>query len=344
MCQDHRVTSARILHAPTDVGGHARGLALAERELGLKSDVAVFTLGPFGYEADIDLRAGVDRSLPVRFMRRGAFLREALERYDVFHFNFGQTLMQVRQLGHVIDELPLLRRRDKAVIVTYQGCDVRPFTHCFCRQASCAVESPYRQLAADRALRYANRVCYLNPDLGQFLPGARFVPYANVDARAMAPAPEPPDRDEVVVVHAPTNRAVKGSRHVVEAIDALREDGVAVRLVLLEGMTRDEVLRRAADADLVVDQLLIGWYGGFAVEAMALAKPVLCAIDQEANPFGAQLPIVHATPATLAERIRELAGDRARRRELGLAGRRFAETVHDPRAVARQVLDGIVAL
>jgi len=32
----------RILHAPADVGGHAAGLAHAERELGMRSDVAVF--------------------------------------------------------------------------------------------------------------------------------------------------------------------------------------------------------------------------------------------------------------------------------------------------------------
>lgn len=334
----------RILHAPADVGGHARGLALAERELGLASDVAVFSPGPYGYVADIDLQAGVNRPLPVRLARRASFLRRALERYDVFHFNFGQTLVQVRQLGHVVDELPLLRRRGKTVIVTYQGCDVRPYERCFCGQASCRAESPYRQPAAQRALRYADRVCFLNPDLGTWLPGARFVPYANVDARTIVPAPPAAPTDELVVVHAPTSRAIKGSDHVLAAIAALRADGVAVRLELLERLPHDEVLRRTAAADLVVDQLLLGWYGGFAVEAMALAKPVLCAIDPTANPFGAELPIVPATPQTLAARIAELAADPDRRRALGAAGRRFAETVHDPRAVARQVLEGLVAL
>ena len=35
-----------ILHAPADVGGNAYGLSRAERELGLDSDVAVFSPGP----------------------------------------------------------------------------------------------------------------------------------------------------------------------------------------------------------------------------------------------------------------------------------------------------------
>jgi hypothetical protein len=334
----------RILHAPADVGGNARGLAAAERELGFHSDVAVFSPGPFGYRADIDLRAGADRPLPVRFARRGVFLAQAIGAYDVFHFNFGQTLLQLRQLGRVVDELPVLRRLGKTVIVTYQGCDVRPFAECHCRNPVCAEATAYRGPAAERALRYADRVFYLNPDLGRWLPGAQFVPYASFDPRSVTPAPPPEDRSEVVVVHAPTDRAVKGSRHVEEAVAALRADGVAVRLELLEGLSRDELVRRTADADLVVDQLLLGWYGGFAVEAMALAKPVLCSIDDGGNPFGADLPIVRATPATLADRIRELTADPARRREVGLACRRFVETVHDPRAVARQVLDGLAPL
>jgi hypothetical protein len=259
----------------------------------------------------------------------------------VFHFNFGQTLLQVRQLGQVMDELPLLRRLGKRVIVTFQGCDVRPFLHCFCRRPHCAATTGYRQPAADRALRYADRVLYLNPDLGRWLPGGEFMPYASFDPRSVQPVP-PIERDELVVVHAPTDRAVKGTRHVVEAVAALQAEDVPVRLVLLEGMTREQVVGAMADADVVVDQLLLGWYGGIAVEAMALAKPVVCAIDDAANPFGSDLPIVRANPGTLADVLRRLAADPARRRAAGAAGRQFAERVHDPCRVARRVLEGLV--
>ena len=49
--------------------------------------------------------------------------------------------------------------------------------------------SPYRGLAARRALAHADRVLYLNPDLGRWVPGGEFFPYANVDPRAIEPAP-----------------------------------------------------------------------------------------------------------------------------------------------------------
>jgi hypothetical protein len=334
----------RILHAPADIGGHARGLSLAERELGLHSDVAVFSPQRWGYAADIDLRAGIDVPVPVRMARRATFLREAIERYDVFHFNYGQTLMQVRQLGRVIDELPLLRSRGKKVLVTFQGCDLRPFSECFCRRPACVKTSPYRRLAGERALAHADRVLYLNPDLGRHLDGGEFFPYANVDPRAIEPVPFRSESGELVVVHAPTDRAIKGSRHVIEAVELLRAEGVPVRLDLLEGLTHDEVRARTAAADVVVDQLMIGWYGGFAVEAMALAKPVLCFIRESENPFGAGLPVVRASPSTLVERLRELLTDPARRREAGESGRRFVEREHDPRVLARRALAGLVEL
>jgi hypothetical protein len=333
-----------ILHAPADVGGNAYGLSRAEREFGLRSDVAVFAPGPFGYGFDVDLRAGVDQPIWRRLARRAAFLRRASREYDVFHFNFGLTLMQVRQLGVVLDELALLKRAGKTVLVTYQGCDVRPKASCPCRHPECFEGARYRQPAADRALRLADRVFFLNPDLREWLPGATFIPYASVDPRSIQPAPLP-ERDELVVAHAPSDRQVKGTRHVEEAVAKLQQEGHPVRLDLIEGVTRDEVLARVAQADVVVDQLLIGWYGAFAVEAMALGRPVLAYIredEPEDNPFGAELPIVRTTAAALADDL--LALDRQRRLELGAAGRRFAERHHDPRQIARTVLDGIVDL
>ena len=77
---------------------------------------------------------------------------------------------------------------------------------------------------------------------------------------------------------------------------------------------------------------------------MALAKPVVCFIREDENPFGQALPIVRASPTTLVDRLRELLSDRARLRELGEAGRRFVESEHDPRKLARRALEGIAVV
>lgn len=338
------MSAPRILHTPFDVGGQARGLSLAERELGLTSDVVVFRAQRWGYENDLDLNAAIPVSLPVRMARRAQFLRIALNRYDIFHFNFGRTLLQMRQFGQVIDELPLLRRRGKTILVTYQGCDARTFPNCHCRNPSCIAATAYRERSAERFLRHADRIFYLNPDLEKFLPGARFLPYANVDPHAVRPRPPEVDRAEVVVAHAPTDRVLKGTNHVIQAVASLRAEGLPIRLELHENIERTEVLERVGHADIVVDQLVMGWYGGFSVEAMALAKPVICFIEEAGNPFGDRLPIVRATPTTLVDALRGLVREPTQRRAIGLASREFVEREHDPRRVAREALEGLVRL
>lgn len=329
----------RILHAPADVGGHAHGLSRAERELGFESDVAVVAPGPFGYEFDIDLDAGVDRPVWQRLARRASYLRRAVRRYDVFHFNFGLTLLTVRQLGVVFDELAWLKRMGKTVFMTYQGCDARPKEHCPCRRPQCYADTRYRIPAAKRALAHADRVFYVNPDLRRWLPGGGFTPYASVDARRLEPRPEA--EGEIVIAHAPTDVDIKGTRFVVAAVESLRAEGLPVRLDLIEGASQAEVLERCGAAHVVVDQLFLGWYGALAVEAMALERPVLayvCEREPEDNPFGSELPVVRTSQDTLADDLRRLVADAGLRREVGAAGRRFAATAHDPRRIAREIL------
>ena len=333
-----------ILHAPADVAGNAYGLSRAERELGLASDVAIFAPSGRGYRFDIDLRAGGDVPVWVRMLRRAKFLRWAVQEYDVFHFNFGLTILSVRQLGLVVDELTWLRRRGKTILFTYQGSDARPSSRCPCNDPEHRNWDRYRGLTSERALRYADRVFYLNPDLREWLPGASFLPYSSVDARSVEPHALA-ERGEVVVAHAPTDRDIKGTRHVLDAVGALQQEGVAVRLDLIEGVTNDVALARIAAADVLVDQLILGWYGAVAVEAMALGRPVMAYIREEEpddNPFGDRLPVVRTSVATLKEDLRALAADRDRRRELARRGRAFVEKEHDPRRIARRVLDGLV--
>lgn len=88
-------------------------------------------------------------------------------------------------------------------------------------------------------------------------------------------------------------------------------------------------------ADVVVDQMLIGSHGLFAAECMAMGKPVICWISefmQERYP--ASLPIVSANPATLTDKLRVLLLDAELRAELGARGRTYAAEYHDMHKIA----------
>jgi glycosyltransferase involved in cell wall biosynthesis len=342
---DDRLERMRILHTPTNVGGHPIGLSRAERELGLESEVVIFEPNPFGFEVDRSfVQNGVApwRTAPTRLR----FLVGAIRRYDVFHFNFGSSLLPAWGLPIGVDELPLLRRLGKIVIATFQGDDARPPDEWQVPPPDMRVGIERRRRhARARMLRYANRVFYLNPDLRQWLPGALFCAYASFDPRQVEPIPPRTD-GELTIVHAPSNRGAKGTEAVLAAVEQLRAGGTSLRLDLVEGVSRREALARYAKADIAIDQVRVGWYGGFAVEAMALGKPVLCYVkddDPGDNPFGDELPLVRTTAATLQDDLRALLHDGERRAKLGTAGRRFVERHHDPRRVARYVLDGLIA-
>jgi glycosyltransferase involved in cell wall biosynthesis len=124
------------------------------------------------------------------------------------------------------------------------------------------------------------------------------------------------------IVHAPNHRHVKGTEFLLRAIDDVRARGFACELQLVEGVPRAEALRMYRDADIIGDQFCIGAFGVFALEALALAKPVLTYLDEEhlATP-ALNLPIVNATPENLTAVLAVLIDIPELRIRLGEAGR-----------------------
>jgi glycosyltransferase involved in cell wall biosynthesis len=98
-----------------------------------------------------------------------------------------------------------------------------------------------------------------------------------------------------------------------------------------------------ARADIVVDQLNSETSGIFALEAMALGKPVLIEYRRDAlASFARDTPLVRVTAETLADELEALCGDPARRAELGARGAEFVRRVHDPARIA-PILERIYA-
>src|SRR5262249_496722 len=138
-------------------------------------------------------------------------------------------------------------------------------------------------------------------DAIRWVPDAEVVP-PGIDLRQYEPH-LPIDRGRPVVVHAPSSRRRKGTEHVIAACADLPVD-----LRIVEGLRDDEARKLYEQADIVVDQLNAGWYGLFAIEAMALGKPVVTFLHEEAvarteDAFGTTVPIVSATAETLTAHL-----------------------------------------
>ena len=168
------------------------------------------------------------------------------------------------------------------------------------------------------------------PDAHVVPPGLRLADYV--------PVP-PSDNPRPLVVHAPSNREKKGTAHVIEACAQL-----PVELEIVEGIPHTEARELYARADIVVDQLNAGWHGVFALEAMALGKPVVShlkpeVVERSAEGYGIRVPIVPATKDTLVEALRPLVEDAALRRQVGAASRAYVEQVHDVDRIAARLID-----
>jgi glycosyltransferase involved in cell wall biosynthesis len=173
-------------------------------------------------------------------------------------------------------------------------------------------------------------------DAIRWVPQAEMIP-PGIDVRAIEPAP-PSDRARPVILHAPSSRRRKGTEHVLAACE-----GLDANLVLVEGLHHDEAFERFRQADIVVDQLNAGWYGLFAIECMALGKPVVTYLHDEAverteRKLGTRVPIVNASKETLRAQLERLVASAEERRRIGAESRDYVEHVHDLERVADRLL------
>jgi hypothetical protein len=303
----------RVTHCPVNFAGIGWTNVQALRRKGIEARLVVFNTHPAHPEADDDLR------LPrAPAWRRQALQLRALARLlpqtDVFHFYFGLTLVPKRL------QFPLLKTARKKSIYHFVGSDIRgksPEELAYARAADTRIVGSY--------------------DAIRWVPDAEVVP-PGIALGGIEPSPPRPE-GSVRVAHAALSRRRKGTEAIVAAC---RELGV--ELDVIEDVRHDEVGPRVARADLVVDQLNSGWYGLFAIEAMAHGKPVVGYIHDEAarrtaDAFGIELPIVRTTKETLASDLRPLVRSVELRRDRGAASRAYVERVHDADRMADRLID-----
>jgi glycosyltransferase involved in cell wall biosynthesis len=302
----------RVTHCPVNIAGIPWENVQALRRKGVDARLVVFERGRLHHEADwsLDRHGNLARRLATQF---AAFAKLAPQT-DVFHFYFGLTLIP-KSL-----QFPLLKLLRKKSVFHYLGSDIRGKSR---EQLAYGTRADAEIVGSYDALRW--------------VPGAHVIP-PGLDLRPLTPVP-PSDNPRPLVVHAPSNREKKGTRFVIEACAQL-----PVELDIVERVPHEVARERYARADIVVDQLNAGWHGVFALESMALGKPVVTylkpdVVEQSAEGYGIRLPIVPATKDTLVDALRPLVESPQLRREIGAASRAYVEQVHDIERVADRLLD-----
>ncbi len=311
MTRDGRL---RVVHCPVNTAGIPWTNVQALRRRGVDATLVVFNRYKLHPEADWSLErsGGLARQQLTQWRAFSKLLRGT----DIFHFYSSVTLVPKSV------QFPLLHALGKKGVYHYLGSDIRGKTP---QQLAYGKKADAEIVGSYDAIRWV-------PEADVVLPG--------IDVAAIRPSFPPERRGRPLIVHAPSSRRRKGTEHIVAACAALDAD-----LEIVEGLRHDEAFERYRAADIVVDQLNAGWYGVFAIECLALGKPVVTFLHDEAvrrteEAYGLEVPLVSTTKETLRESLRPLVEDAALRRRLGEASRAYAERLHDVERIA----DGLVRL
>lgn len=319
-----------------------------DRGLGYPSETVVYTTYFITKAFDHDLSHLTKHPVWARVYPHLVFIWASL-RYDIFHYyydngfwSWGRIIPQARRY-----ELPLLRLAGKRIISSAYGSDVRVkkwterlgafncCMHCDLVGKACTFCAEDDALTNLAYVRRWSTVMLSMMEMTEYTPGSRNdIYYWPIDLDRVPYIGVPEAANPVRIVHAPNHRNYKGTRYLLDVVDELRREGYALDLVLVERRPNNEARQLYEEADIIAEQFLIGSIGYFAVEAMAMGKPVICYIRKpEYMPGQGECPIVSAHPLQLKEALVRLLTDGKLRHDLGRQGRAYVEKYWSKEAV-----------
>ena len=247
----------------------------------------------------------------------------------------------------------LLRLANVKTVVMPYGGDVQDFSlsqNLLFKNAN-AIDYPMHRL---RKKNIEKRVNLWTMKADHIISGCEWVYYMHhwdtlmlahfsIDTDEWKPVKKSSKRDALKLLHAPNHRTIKGTNYLVDAVEELQSEGYELELILLEGQPNSVIKDKIIESDLVVDQLIVGWYAMFAIESMSLGKPVICFQDETLLEFYYDLgllnnkstPLINAKPSTIKKTLVYYMDNKHLLDEIGKQGREFVLSYHSLDAIGK---------
>lgn len=285
------------------------------------------------------------QKLGYRFQAAGQLVPSLLK-CDVFIFFFGSSFLP----GFL--DYPLLKRMGKKIVSVFCGDDIF-YWDAYAQEMQMLglaeeiaplieyYKSAYRNVLFQRlknvrtAERHADLILSL-PSMGQLQmrPYMRF----KIPLEVAAYTCSIPEREVPIILHAPSNRDIKGTSYILAAVEELRREGLRFDFRLIENTPNAQVRTLLAEADIVIDQLFSQTIAMFAVEAMATGNAVLSNYLPDFTHIPADCPVIKTSHMTMRDNLREAIVNRDMRRAKAQAGRLYVEKYHDHIDICREIL------
>lgn len=324
----------KIFCGYSNTGGIAFKIADGLRKNSFSADSIIIDENEFKYEYHKKLDDYSNRTFFIgRFLKYYYFIKHLIK-YDVFIFTTRSTLLSRKW------DLRILRFLGKKTSMIYVGCDIRDksyylnipdkFTACknctpeYQKKIGCVME--IKQRDTNYIQKYVN-ASFSHPFDAQILKGNYSYLYLLLELEKYSP--NYTVNNKVKILHAPSDTGIKGTKYVIDAINKLRSENVDFDFELLTGKTNPEIIEAIRNCDILIDQVVAGWYGLISIEAMALGKTVVCYIKDELYSYLPDLPIRNLNPDNLINGLKKLINDRDQLSKSGKLGRQFVEKYHD---------------
>ena len=286
-------------------------------------------------DKSLNIDYGKKYMFPVYSIKLFWFFIKSIFQFNVFHFHFGHSLLPLN-----ID-LFFLKIIGKKVFMEYHGSEIRSKSKCchpdlleFCIEDSVSLKKQ------TRISKFINGIIVHDNELKDNLFDLHIPVYTvplriNLDNFLFLPPIN--HSNPLVIVHSPSKTKIKGTKYIIDAIDKLK-DKYSLDFRLLTDMPNSEVIINFSEADIVIDQLLIGEYGMVSIEGMAMGKPVVCFLNEKYFDENVLLPpIWNANEINIYEKLEQLISNYKLREDLGNRGREFVEHYHDSDIVAAKM-------
>jgi len=344
--------SKRIFHGPGPSAGQPRILSAEMQSNGVEAySVNIVREAAFAYEKDIAFPYRVGAIDPKHL------LYWAARRFEIFHFYFRTTANYVTDGSvskEIFQDVHILRALGCKVIMHFRGTEAR-LQSVFERNNAFAWsgdEDPFpggdtlRKNILKRADGLFYKLLVTDPELQSYVENSmvlqRAIDFKKIDVilGEHKSSPQKSSDKKIRIAHAPSRRALKGTKIVLDVIQKLIDQGMDIELDVIEQVTNIEALNRMAQADLVIDQMRIGWYGVLAVEAMALGKPTIAYIRNDlVDKLEPDCPIIKSNPDSFMDDLSALLRDKKKLAAIGVKSRKFAKRYHCSKVVAKKATE-----
>jgi hypothetical protein len=328
-------------------------LASCDRLLGFRSSSLVFNTYYVTRSFDINLilfegAFRLTRSRRWLGLFRRIVFAWALLRFDVFNYFYDRgLLLSDNRYGINPEELELLWKSGKRLYTYAYGADVRtreitlqlgspnlcdgcpePGKYCICTTEMLDASLQRLQGRATAQIAMGDMIAYV--------PGCRDMHYWPIDVGKFVARP-PTFRigDTLRIAHAPNHDHFKGTHHLVQAIDRLIKEGEKIELVSVQGVPNKKVIELFGTSHIVADQFVAGFHGYTALEAMAMAKPVLCFLRNDQMMIDpVTCPIINTGPEAIYGVLKQCLRGELDLQAIGRSGRLYVEKYYSLEAVA----------